>query len=207
LDLIAGTIPPNERIIQIQHAEEIGLPQKHVIPLETRPANLEGKGEITMRDLVLNALKMRPDRLIVCEVWGAEVLELFRAINNGHDGTMFTLHANSPREALASLEVMTTSANPSLPLLNVRQMMTWALDLIVQTQRLRDGTRKVVKITEVEDMQGDVISLGDIFEFQQTGFEGGQISGRFTATGRIPKLLSRLQAAGIELPLNLFTPR
>jgi pilus assembly protein CpaF len=199
-------IPNNQRIISVEYVIELQLRQKYVVRLESRPPNSEGKGAITVQDLVLNALKMRPDRIIASEVRGGEVLGLLEAMNNGHDGTMFIVHANSPHDALTRLEVLATSANPSLPLLNVRQMMASGLDLIVHQQRLRDGTRKILKISEVESMQGDTIALADIFEFRETGLEEGKIKGYFTATGRIPKLLSRLQAAGIELPLNLFTP-
>lgn len=207
LNLLANMIPNNERIIQVEEVDELSLSQKYVITLESRPPNLEGREEVTVRDLVKNALKMRPDRIITSEVRRDEALDLFDAMNTGHDGCMFTVHANTPHDALARLEVMATSANPSIPLLNVRQMMASALDLIVQQERLRDGSRKIVKISEVESMQGDTIVLSDIFEFRQTGMEAGKIKGYFTATGRIPKFLSRLGLAGIELPLSLFTPR
>lgn len=207
LNIFANMIPNNERIIVVQEVDELSLSQKYVITLESRPPNLEGRGEVTVRELVKNALKMRPDRIIASEVRRDEVLDLFDAMNTGHDGGMFTVHATTPHDALARLEVMVTSANPSIPLLNVRQMMTSAVDLIVQQERLRDGSRKIVKISEVESMQGDAIVLSDIFEFRQTGRDVGNITGHFTATGRIPKCLSRLNVLGIELPLSLFTPR
>jgi pilus assembly protein CpaF len=205
--MIGSMIPNEERIILLQQADELSLLQKYVVTLETRPPNFEGRGAVTMRDLVMNALKMRPDRIITGEVWGGEVLELFEAMSRGHDGSMFTIHANTPHDALARLEVMVTSTNPAIPLLNVRQIMASAVDLIVQQERLRDGSRKIVKISEVEAMQGDTIVLADIFEFRQTGVEAGKIKGYFSGTGRIPKFLSRLNAAGIELPLSFFTPR
>lgn len=207
LNMIGSMIPNEERIILLQQADELSLLQKYVVTLETRPPNFEGRGAVTMRDLVMNALKMRPDRIITGEVWGGEVLELFEAMSRGHDGSMFTIHANTPHDALARLEVMVTSTNPAIPLLNVRQIMASAVDLIVQQERLRDGSRKIVKISEVEAMQGDTIVLADIFEFRQTGVEAGKIKGYFSGTGRIPKFLSRLNAAGIELPLSFFTPR
>lgn len=206
MNCIARMIPNNQRIISVEYVIELQLRQKYVVRLESRPPNSEGKGAVTVQDLVLNALKMRPDHILAGEVKGGEVLGLLEAMNNGHDGTIFTVHANSPHDALTWLEVLATSANPSLPLLNVRQMMASALDLIVHQQRLRDGTRKILKITEVESMQGDAIALADIFEFRETGLEEGKIKGYFTATGRIPKFLNRIQMAGIELPLSLFTP-
>jgi pilus assembly protein CpaF len=207
LNLVASMIPDGERIIKVQSADELILKQKYVVALESRPPNLEGRGEVTVRDLVANALKMRPDRIITGEVRRGEALDLFEAMNTGHDGCMFTVHANTPHDALARLELMVTSANPSIPLLNVRQMMASALDVIVHQERLHDSTRKVVKISEVEGMQGDTIVLSDIFEFRQTGIVANKINGYFTATGRIPRFLSRLKAAGIDLPLTLFTPR
>jgi pilus assembly protein CpaF len=206
LNVLANMIPEDQRIINIQHSDELTLRHKYLVTLESRPPNLEGKGEVSIRDLVINALKMRPDRIITAEVRGGEALNLLEAMNAGHDGCMFTVHATTPHDALARLEVMVTSANPSLPLLNVRQMMASTLDLIVHQERLRDGTRRQVRISEVEGIQGDTIVLSDIFEFRQTGQTAGKINGYFTATGRIPKFLSRLSAAGVDLPLSLFTP-
>ncbi|MFQ5578023.1 MAG: CpaF family protein [Anaerolineae bacterium] len=207
LNLIGGMIPDDERIIVVQNATEFRLPQKWVITLESRPPNLEGKGEVTVQDLVINALRMRPDRLIVGEVRGAEALEVIQAINNGHDGTMMNIHASSPRDVLARLETMVTYANLSIPLLSIRKMIASAIDVITYQERLPDGTRKMTKIAEVLGMQGDVIELKDIFEFRQTGVKEGKISGHFTATGHIPQFLSRIQtASGAELPLSLFTP-
>jgi pilus assembly protein CpaF len=207
LNFLSSLIPEGERIINIQDSDELYLRHKYAVTLESRPPNLEGKGEVTIRDLVINALKMRPDRIITTEVRRGEALDLLEAMNVGHDGCMFTVHATTPHDALARLEVMVTSANPSVPLLNVRQMMASALHLIVHQERLRDGTRRLVKISEVEGLQGDTIVLSDIFEFRQTGQATSKVNGYFTATGRIPKFLSRLNAAGIDLPLSLFTPR
>jgi pilus assembly protein CpaF len=209
LNLVAGMVPADERIITVENAAELQLPEtlKYVVSLESRPPNIEGRGEVTMRDLVINSLRMRPDRVIVGECRGPEVIELLQAMTTGHDGTMFTIHANSPRDALARLETTATAANPSLPLLNVRQQMASAIDLITYQERLQDGSRKILKVTEVVGMQGDVILLQDIFEFRQTGVKEGRITGIFTATGYIPSFLNRIRAAGIDLPLSLFTPQ
>jgi pilus assembly protein CpaF len=200
-------IAENERIIIIETTGELTLRQKYVVILASRPPNVAGQGEVTIRDLVINALRMRPDRIITGEVRKGEALDLLEAMNVGHDGCMFTVHATTPHDALARLEVMVTSANPSVPLLNVRQMMASTLNLVVHQERMRDGVRRQIRISEVEGMQGDSIVLSDIFEFRQTGQAGDKVNGYFTATGRIPKFLSRLNAAGIELPLSLFTPR
>ncbi len=209
LNLIGQMIPAGERIVAVELASELEwLPDKftRVVRLEARPPNVEGKGEVSLRDLVMNALRMRPDRIIVGEVRGGEALDLFTAMNTGHDGCMFSMHANSPRDALARLETMVTLSNPALPLLNVRQQMASAINLIVHIERLQDGTRKVLKVTEVAGMQGDAVVLHDIFEFRQTGVTEGQIAGSHTATGYIPGFITPLRAAGIELPLSLFTP-
>jgi len=213
LNILAGMIPAEERIVTVENAGELRLPDhlKRVVRMESRPPDTEGKGEVTMRDLVVNALRMRPDRIIVGEVRAAEVLDLMQAMNTGHDGTMTCIHATSPRDALARLEMQATYADLSVPLLTVRQMMASAVDLIVHQEWLRDGTRKILKVTEVTGMEGDVVALQDIFEFRQTGVQDGKITGHHTATGYIPKFLDRIKAAGVELPsatvpLSLFTP-
>jgi pilus assembly protein CpaF len=209
LNLMAGMIPTNERVITVETASELQLLPakfKRLVRLESRPPDAEGKGEVTMRDLVFNALRMRPDRIIAGEVRAEEVLDLFQAMNTGHDGCMMTIHSSSPRDVLTRMETMTTMANPSLPLLTIRQMMASAVDLIVYQERLHDGSRKVLKVTEVMGMQGDAVELQDIFEFRQTGFREGKITGHFTATGNIPRFLTRLREAGIELRMDLFTP-
>lgn len=209
LNIVAGMIPADERVITIENASELQLlPErsKRLVRLESRPPGIEGEGEVTMRDLVINALRMRPDRIIVGEVRAEEVLDLFQAINTGHDGCMLTIHANSPRDAVNRLETMATMANLAMPLLTVRQQMASAIDLIVHMERLHDGKRKILKVTEVTGMQGDVIGLQDIFEFRKTGFKDQVISGYHTATGHIPRWLNRLREAGIELPVSLFTP-
>jgi pilus assembly protein CpaF len=209
LNVIAGMIPQDERVVTVEVVSELQLlpdESRRVVRLECRPPNVEGKGEVTMRDLVINALRMRPDRIIAGEVRGGEALDLFQAMNTGHDGTMMTIHANSPHDVLTRLETMTTMANPSLPLLTVRQWMASALDLIVYQERMHDGKRRILKVTEVTGMQGDMVGLQDIFEFRQTGFAEGRVTGHFTATGQIPKFATQLREVGIELPLRLFTP-
>ncbi len=207
LNMITEMISADDRVITVESAGELQPRLKRVVRLASRPPNMEGKGEVSIRDLVRNSLRMRPDRIITSEVRGAEAFDLFQAMNTGHDGTLFTIHANGPRDALTRLEMMVTSANPSIPLLNLRQQMASAIDLITHQERLSDGSRKVLKVTEVVGMQGDVIMLQDIFEFRQTGIKEGKISGHFTATGHIPKFLERIRAAGVELPLSLFTPQ
>jgi pilus assembly protein CpaF len=208
LHIIAGMIPQDERIIALQSADELrGLSQERVVKLETRPANLEGEGAVTMSDLISNAIRMRPDRLIVGEVFGAEALDLLRAINLGHDGSMFSIHATSPRDVLTRLETMVLLANPSLPLLTIRQQIAAAIDLITYQEQLRGGKRKILHVTEVLGLKGEAIELADIFVFEQTGVQEGQVTGRFCATGVIPSFLSRLQESpGIDAPLSLFEP-
>jgi pilus assembly protein CpaF len=207
LNLIAGMIPDDERIVTVENVGELRLPQKYVVPLESRPANWEGKGEISVRDLVRNALRMRPDRIVVGEVRSAEVLDLVAAMSSGHEGSMATVHAGSPGDALARLEVMMNFGDLSLPPLNVRQMVASAIDLVTYQERLRDGSRKLLKVTEVAGMQGDVILTRDIFQFRETGAQEAGVTGYHTATGYIPRFLDRVAAAGTELPLSMFTPR
>lgn len=208
LNIIAGMIPPEERIVVVQNVDELQLsPElKRVVRLEGRAPGIEGRGAVTMRDLVINALRMRPDRIIAGEVRGDEALDLFTAISHGHDGTMMTVHANSLRDVLTRLETMIALSNPALPLLNVRQQLASAIDLITYQERLRDGTRKMLKVAELQGLHGDVIVLSDIFEFRQTGFAEGRVSGHFTATGHVPSFLNRLREGGIEPPMSLFTP-
>ena len=207
LNAIGGMIPADERIITVENAAELRLPQTRVVTLESRPANIEGKGGVTVRDLLISALRMRPDRIILGELRGAEALDLFQAASTGHDGTLATLHATSPRDALARLEMMATYSDLTLPLLTVRQMMASAIDLITYQERMRDGTRKVLKVVEVVGMQGDMVVTQDLFEYRQTGFQEGRITGYHTATGNIPRCLVRLGEAGIDLPMSVFTPK
>jgi pilus assembly protein CpaF len=207
INLIAALIPDEERIITIENASELQLHRRRIVRLESRPANLEGKGAISVADLVLQALKMRPERLIVGELRGAEVWPLIEGINTGHDGSMATMHANTPRDALARLEIMATSSDPAIPLLNVREQMASALDLIVQINRLDDGRRKVTHITEVQRMERDVIALQDIFTFVEGPRDEAQrITGRFAATGQIPSFLLKLRQRGVDLPVDMFRP-
>ena len=208
LNILAGMIPDDERIVTVETKGELKPPEKlkHIVRLASRPPDWEGKGEVTMRDLVLNALRMRPDRVILSECHGAEVFDMHRAMNTGHDGSMLNLHANGPRDVMTRLETMALMANPSLPLLHVRHELASAVDLIIYQERLTDGTRKVLNVTEVQGMVGDTILLQDIFEFRKTGVKDGKIVGHHTATGHIPRFLDRIQASGVELPMSIFTP-
>jgi pilus assembly protein CpaF len=206
LNVLSALIPDDQRIITIEDAAELQLHQEHLVRLEARPQNMEGKGDITIRDLVRNALRMRPDRIIVGEVRGAEALDMLQAMNTGHDGSLSTLHANSPRDALTRLETMTLMAGMELPLRAVRDQIASALDLIVQLERLRDGTRRVTQITEVVGMEGEVVTISDLFAFDFTaGLDAdGRHRGRLLPTGLRPTFTERLRDQGIELPARLL---
>jgi pilus assembly protein CpaF len=205
LNVLSGFIPENERILTIEDAAELQLQQDHVLRLETKTANVDGSGETTVRDLVRNSLRMRPDRIVVGECRGGEALDMLQAMNTGHDGSLTTLHANSPRDALSRLETMVLMAGVELPLKVVRQQISSAVDLIIQQSRLKDGTRKVTAITEVAGMEGDIIVLTDIFKFDQTSIgEGGKILGELKATGIRPQFSPRLEAAGFKLSGDIF---
>lgn len=205
LGVISSFIPQDERIITIEDAAELQLRQTHVVTLETRPANIEGKGAITIRDLVRNSLRMRPERIIVGEVRSGEALDMLQAMNTGHDGSLTTGHANSPRDMLSRLETMVLMAGMDLPIRAIREQISSAIDLIVQQSRFRDGSRKITHITEVLGMEGDVIVLQDIFRYEQTGIDKqGKIQGYFHATGIRPQFTERLTAAGLSLPEGLF---
>ena len=204
LNVLSGFIPDNERIVTIENAAELQLRQEHVVTLESRPPNIEGRGEITIQDLVVNSLRMRPDRIVVGECRAGEALDMLQAMNTGHDGSLTTLHSNSPRDTLARLETMVLMAGMDLPSRAIREQIASAIDLIVHQERLRDGTRKVVKVTEVQGMEGNVITLSDIFEFEQTGIEQGKVIGRIRPTGLRPKFIDRIEAAGIRLPPSIF---
>jgi len=204
LNVLSQYIPSDERIVTIENAAELRLRQEHVVTLESRPPNVEGKGEITIRDLVINSLRMRPDRIIVGECRGGEALDMLQAMNTGHEGSMTTLHANNTREALARLETMVLMAGMELPHRAIREQIAAAIDMIVQLERLRDGSRRVVAITEVQGMEGDVITTADIFKFEQTGFENGRVIGRLRPTGIRPKFIDRIEQAGIHLPPSIF---
>ncbi|MFQ6001725.1 MAG: CpaF family protein [Anaerolineae bacterium] len=204
LNVLSGYIPNHERIITIENAAELQLQQEHVVSLECRLPNIEGKGEVTIRDLVINSLRMRPDRIIVGEVRGGEALDMLQAMNTGHDGGMTTLHCNSPRDALARLETMVLMAGEDLPHRAIREQIASAIHLIIHQERMRDGSRKVVQVTEVQGMEGDVIVLQDIFAFEQLGYEGGKIIGQLRPTGVRPKFVELIETSGIHLPPNIF---
>jgi pilus assembly protein CpaF len=204
LNILSGFIPSDERIITIENAAELQLRQEHVITLESRPANIEGRGEITIRHLVINALRMRPDRIIVGEIRDDAALDMLQAMNTGHDGSMTTLHSNSPRDTLSRLETMTLMAGMDLPVRAIREQVSSAIDMIVHEERMRDGSRKVTFITEVIGMEGDVITTTDLFVFEQTGVENGKVLGRMRPTGLRPKFMEKIEAAGIHLPPSIF---
>lgn len=204
LNILSGFIPGDERIVTIENAAELQLRQEHVVRLESRPPNIEGRGEITIRDLVINSLRMRPDRIVVGEVRSGEALDLVQAMNTGHDGSMSTAHSNSPRDTLSRLETMVLMAGMDLPVRAIREQLASALHVIVHGDRLRDGTRKIVKVSEVQGMEGDVIVMSDIFEFEQTGMQDGKIQGALRPTGLRPKYISRIMDAGINLPASVF---
>ncbi|MAS36161.1 MAG: type II secretion system protein E [Anaerolineaceae bacterium] len=204
LNVLSSFIPNNERIVTVENAAELQLRQEHVVTLESRPANIEGKGMISIQDLVVNCLRMRPDRIVVGECRSGEALDMLQAMNTGHDGSLTTAHSNSPRDTLARLEVMCLMAGMDLPVRAIREQIASAVDLITHQDRLRDGSRKVVKITEIQGMEGDVITMSDIFEFEQTGIEGGKIIGRIRPTGLRPKFIDRIEASGIHLPPSTF---
>lgn len=208
LNVLSSFVPNDERIVTIEDAAELQLQQDHVVSLESRPPNLEGKGEITIRQLVRNALRMRPDRIIVGEVRGGEALDMLQAMNTGHDGSLSTAHTNSPRDTLSRLETMTLMAGTELPSRAVREQIAAALHLIIHQNRLRDGSRKITHITEVQGMEGDVIILQDLFLFQQEGVDAsGKVIGRHVATGLRPKFMDRLIQQGLELPASIFNLR
>lgn len=205
LNVLSNFIPDDERIVTIEDAAELQLGQDHVVSLESRPANIEGKGAITIRDLVRNSLRMRPDRVVIGEVRGAEALDMLQAMNTGHDGSLATGHSNSPRDMISRLETMVLLAGVELPVKAIREQIAGAIDLIIQQTRLKDGSRKIVSITEVQGMEGDVIVLQDIFSFRQEGLTSdGKIIGRLAPTGVRPKFYERLETSGIHIPANVF---
>ncbi|MCD4753911.1 MAG: CpaF family protein [Anaerolineaceae bacterium] len=204
LNIVSSFIPNDERIVTIENAAELQLRQEHVITLESRPPNIEGKGAVTIRDLVINSLRMRPDRIIVGEIRGGESIDMLQAMNTGHDGSLTTAHSNSPRDTLARLETMALMAGMDLPVRVIREQVASAVDVIVHQSRMRDGTRKVVNITEVAGMEGDVITLTDIFAFEQSGYEKEKVMGVLRPTGLRPKFMDRIEAAGIHLSPQIF---
>src|ERR1700690_4322198 len=204
LNVLSSFIPNDERIVTVEDAAELQLRQEHVVTLESRPPNIEGKGAVPIRELVRNSLRMRPDRIIVGECRSGEALDMLQAMNTGHDGSMSTRHANSPRDMLSRLETMVLMAGVDLPLRAIREQVASAVDLIVQQSRLKDGTRKIVNITEIQGMEGDVIVMQDVFVFEQTGVVEGKIMGRLKPTGIRPKFGDELEGMGIALPPGLF---
>ncbi len=206
LNVLSSSIPVTERIVTIEDSAELQMRQPHVVRMETRPPNVEGLGEVAARQLVINALRMRPDRIIVGEVRGSEAVDMLQAMNTGHDGSLTTLHANAPRDGLRRLETMIGMANLNLPEKAMRQQIASAIDVIIQVSRLADGTRRVSSISEVVGMEGDVITMQDIFVFEREGIsEDGNVIGHFHATGIRPRFTDRLKTAGINLPVTLFS--
>ncbi len=205
LNVLSGFIPPDERIVTIEDAAELQLRQEHVVTLETRPPNLEGKGRISMRDLVINSLRMRPDRIVVGEVRGGEALDMLQAMNTGHDGSLTTGHANSPRDMLIRLETMVLMAGMELPVRAIREQIASAVELIVHLDRFKDGSRKITSVTEIVGMESDTITLQDIFVYEQTGVdEHGRILGRHRPTGIVPNFITKLEQAGHPIPVEVF---
>ncbi len=205
LNVISSFIPEEERIVTIEDAAELRLQQEHVVTLESRPANIEGEGQITIRDLVRNALRMRPDRIIVGEVRSGEALDMLQAMNTGHDGSLTTAHANSPRDALSRLETMVLMSGLELPVRAIREQISSAIDLIIQQSRMRDGSRKITHVTEVQHMEGNTITMQDIFRYQQQGYdENGKPVGHFVSTGLKPNFMEKFEINGVELPEEFF---
>lgn len=205
LNVMSSFVPANERIVTIEDSVELQLLQEHVVRLESRPANIEGKGLVTIRDLVRNSLRMRPDRIVVGEVRGAEALDMLQAMNTGHEGSMSTLHANSPRDALSRLETMVLMAGLDIPVSAVREYISSALSVIIQLSRMSDGTRRITQVSEIVGMEGEVITMQDIFIFHQTGVDDkGEVIGGILPTGIRPKFAEQLSRAGLKLPAGLF---
>jgi pilus assembly protein CpaF len=208
LNILSSYIPPSERIVTIEDSAELQLKQPHVVRLETRPANVEGSGEVPQRMLLINALRMRPDRIIMGECRGGEAVDMLQAMNTGHDGSLTTLHANSPRDALSRLETMISMASLDLPDKAMRQQIASAIQVVIQVTRLSDGARKVTQIAEISGMEGDVITMQDIYTFERQGIgEDDRVMGRFAATGIRPKFTERLKAYGVDLSALLFLNR
>jgi pilus assembly protein CpaF len=205
LNVLSSFIPNTDRIVTIEDAAELQLKQDHVVSLESRPPNIEGRGQVTIRDLVINSLRMRPDRIVVGEARGGEALDMLQAMNTGHDGSISTVHANSARDALARLETMVLMAGMDLPMKAIREQIAAALDLVIQIQRYSDGTRKVMRISEVVGMEGDTVTMQDIFVYKHSGLnEKGFVTGRHLPTGIVPKFIEKLQLAGENLPMKVF---
>ena len=204
LNVISQYIPTDERILTIENAAELQLRQEHVVTLESRPPNIEGRGEVTIQDLVVNSLRMRPDRIIVGEIRDEAALDMLQAMNTGHEGSMTTAHSNSPRDTISRIETMTMMAGMDLPTRAIREQIASALELVVHLERMRDGTRKLTHISEIQGMEGDVITMTDLFVFEQTGLEDGKVIGRLRPTGLRPKFMEKIEQSGIQLPASIF---
>ena len=204
LNSLSARIPSGERIITIEDSAELSLKQEHVVRLETRPKNIEGEGEIATKDLVINALRMRPDRIVIGECRGAETLDMLQAMNTGHDGSLTTLHANSPRDALSRLETMVLYAGVDLPSKNIKQQISSAINIIIQASRLQDGSRKVTRVSEITGMEETVITMQDIFVFKQTGVSENAVIGTHISTGVRPDFLKKVERIGIEVNNRIF---
>jgi pilus assembly protein CpaF len=207
LNVLSSFISDRERIVTIEDAAELQLHQEHVVRLETRPSNIEGKGAIHQRQLMINSLRMRPDRIIVGEVRGEEALDMLQAMNTGHDGSLTTVHSNSPRDALSRLETMVAMSNLNIPTVAIRRQIASAIDVVVQVSRLSDGTRRVTNLAEITGMEKEIVTMQDIFVFQKQGIrESGEVLGEFVATGIRPKFSERLLVTGIQLASSMFEP-
>jgi len=207
LNILSSYIPEDERIVTIEDSAELQLQQPHIVRLETRPPNIEGRGEISQRELVKNALRMRPDRIVVGEVRGAEATDMLAAMNTGHDGSLTTIHANTPRDALGRIENMFAMAGWNMPAKNVRSQMAAAIHIVVQLKRMEDGGRRLVSIQEINGMEGDVVTMSELFKFERRGMTPeGKIIGEYVATGNIPSFVEAFHTRGIDLPFSLFNP-
>jgi pilus assembly protein CpaF len=207
LNILSAFVPHAERIVTIEDSAELQLQQPHVVRLETRPPNIEGKGAVTQRDLVRNSLRMRPDRIIVGEVRGAEALDMLQAMNTGHDGSLTTVHANSPRDSLSRIETMVTMTGVSIPMRALRAQMASAINVVVHLTRDEDGRRRILSVQEINGMEGDVVTMSEIFTFEREGVDReGNVLGRLRATGVVPAFQRRLARRGIDLPVELFSP-
>jgi pilus assembly protein CpaF len=206
LNILSGFVPLTERVVTIEDSAELQLQQPHVVRLETRPPNIEGKGEVAQRDLVRNALRMRPERIIVGEVRGAEALDMLQAMNTGHDGSLTTVHANSPRDALSRIETMVSMTGMTFPMKALRAQMASAINVVVQVARDEDGRRRVISLQEINGMEGDVVTMSEIFAFERSGVDKeGNVLGELKPTGVVPAFQKRLSRRGIDLPTSLFS--
>jgi pilus assembly protein CpaF len=206
LNIVSGFVPHNERVVTIEDSAELQLQQPHVVRLETRPPNIEGKGQVAQRDLVRNALRMRPERIIVGEVRGPEALDMLQAMNTGHDGSLTTVHANSPRDALSRVETMVSMTGITFPMRALRAQMASAINIVIQVARDEDGKRRLVSLQEINGMEGEVITMSEIFAFERRGVDAsGNVLGELKATGVVPSFQRRLAARGIDLPVSLFS--